>query len=87
MQFDELTPAVIIWQQPELNSVPYPTVWHKFIGSTWRQCFIAAILYPKAQLRDCQSVVTVAHNYQRKINETLPEGSIGIVMPGDYVVL
>ncbi len=46
------------------------------------QCFIATIFVSESLLRDLSVYGHSSHNYQRKINETLPEGSQGYTMPG-----
>ncbi len=45
------------------------------------QCFIAAIFVSDSQLHDLSVYGHSSLNYQRKINETLPEGSQGYNMP------
>ncbi len=42
------------------------------------QCFIAALFVYESQPRDLSVYDHSSHNYQRKINETLPEGSQGL---------
>ncbi len=46
------------------------------------QCFIHAIFVSESQLCDLSVYGHSSHNYQRKINETLPEGSQAYNMPG-----
>ncbi len=48
------------------------------------QCFIHAIIVSESQLCDLSVYGHSSHNYQRKINETLPEGSQAYNMPGQY---
>ncbi len=45
-------------------------------------CFLAAIFVSESQLRVLSVYGHSSHNYQRKVNETLPEGSQGFNMPG-----